>query len=176
MRKSHGLTLLEAVIVLMIICVVAALSYPAFDSARKSSRRARCVSNLKQIGMALLQYREAHEGLSSGTPVEMGLPPRLDSLETDIWNLRCNGNNPKGNGYYTEMPGPWAKPESIANWTKYVSYYGEGAIIYFDPNHQNTFPRSMQWESWTVIGLRLDSSVTIRTRMGFPTRLQWWHY
>jgi hypothetical protein len=61
--------------VIGIVVVVAALTYPVFVSAKKSSKRSVCFSNLRQIGTAVAIYRSEYDGAEQGTPSEMGLPP-----------------------------------------------------------------------------------------------------
>ena len=61
MRRRSGFTLIEILVVITIIAILAAILFPVFARARENARRASCASNLKQLGLAFLQYTQDYD-------------------------------------------------------------------------------------------------------------------
>jgi len=58
---NRGFTLIEILVVVAIISLLAAILFPVFARARENARRASCLSNLKQIGLAWFQYAQDYD-------------------------------------------------------------------------------------------------------------------
>jgi prepilin-type N-terminal cleavage/methylation domain-containing protein len=81
-RQRFGFTLIELLVVIAIIAILAAILFPVFARARENARRASCQSNLKQIGLGILQYTQDYD--------EKMPPARITATRPD----GTNGNIP----------------------------------------------------------------------------------
>jgi prepilin-type N-terminal cleavage/methylation domain-containing protein/prepilin-type processing-associated H-X9-DG protein len=55
-KEKGGFTLIELLVVIAIIAILAAILFPVFSRAREQARKSACLSNLKQLGQAILMY------------------------------------------------------------------------------------------------------------------------
>jgi prepilin-type N-terminal cleavage/methylation domain-containing protein/prepilin-type processing-associated H-X9-DG protein len=60
--RDRGFTLIELLVVIAILAILAALLFPVFAQAREKARQTACLSNLKQIGAALMMYVQDYDG------------------------------------------------------------------------------------------------------------------
>ena len=85
--RQRGFTLIELLVVIAIIAILAAILFPVFSKVREKARQASCLSNLKQLGLAFVQYVQDYDerlpgpgksnsGPSAGSPTLGPHPPR----------------------------------------------------------------------------------------------------
>lgn len=58
----RAFTLIELLVVIAIIAILAAILFPVFSQAKEAARKAACLSNLRQLGLAFLQYTDENDG------------------------------------------------------------------------------------------------------------------
>lgn len=61
--RHHGFTLIELLVVIAIIAILAAILFPVFAQAREAARKTQCLSNMKQLSLALAGYSTDYDGI-----------------------------------------------------------------------------------------------------------------
>ncbi len=92
--RALAFTLIELLVVIAIIAILAALLLPALSQARLRAQTARCVSQLRQCGVAMNLYLPDYQEKFFWTSAD----PSLDGMEWFVWAGRTNGNLDTGQG------------------------------------------------------------------------------
>ncbi len=134
----QAFTLIELLVVIAIISILAAILFPVFQQVRENARRTACISNGKQIGLAVTQYTGDYDetmpifqgyndgtmaamgaGGAPGTPTHKGIEDELDVYTKSSDLFKC----PDDSG------GPAASSASTANQSYHDDY---GSSYRFD--------------------------------------------
>lgn len=89
--RRRGFTLVELLVVISIIGLLMGLSVPALSRAREDARRTKCLSNVRQLGIALEMYGDSHDGRVPPRDYDAGAVwvDRLESYYANRKLLRC---------------------------------------------------------------------------------------
>ena len=71
-KKNHGFTLIELLVVVAIIALLVSILMPALSKARQQAKAVVCMSNEKQMGLAMIYYSEENDFYvprASGGPI-----------------------------------------------------------------------------------------------------------
>lgn len=124
----RGFTLMELVVVLALICVLAALLLPALSSARTLALSTRCQSNLRQLYTGLLAYSADHD---------MEFPKAYDTATTLSWMKQIAKINSVSGNYLTSTQVCYC-PIFGPQWEKVSGGYGMTSLVVWQPSVHRT--------------------------------------
>lgn len=94
MSRSKGFTLIELLVVIAIIAILAAILFPVFAKAREKARQTSCLSNIKQLSLAMLQYLQDYDDtFPAAIPGNSPIWPHQIYPYVDNWQVyKCPSN------------------------------------------------------------------------------------
>jgi prepilin-type N-terminal cleavage/methylation domain-containing protein/prepilin-type processing-associated H-X9-DG protein len=162
-RTRRGFTLIELLVVIAIIAILAAILFPVFGRARENARRSSCGSNLKQLGLSLVQYSQDYD-------------EALPRSNYGSWSSDTQGSNVK----WMDVVYPYVKNEQVFNCpsdsaARLYRYSINGAAHH---DYGSYAINSTHWSGNTAADQSTnspsaDNTVMLQSRLADPARTVW---
>jgi prepilin-type N-terminal cleavage/methylation domain-containing protein/prepilin-type processing-associated H-X9-DG protein len=155
-RNRPGFTLIELLVVIAIIAVLIALLLPAVQAAREAGRRAQCINNLKQIGLALHNYHA----------VNNTFPLLIGNGDDGLWHgpsilvylLGYMEQQPLGNAFNFNVA---SVVGAAANFTIInTTVWSSNVAAYLCPSDKGAFPQGTNYVASVGPQFRYDDGVS----------------
>lgn len=197
MKQARGLTVLEAVIVVAIVAIVAALLAPVFAKAKQAALRRGSVAKLQGLYLALETYRNDYNGSNVvydyyklGLPLSKYFWEKQFDLPEDAWTSPC-GSDPEITRDTLTNVGGWifyragyADPRYIRmieetgrehEYKYYLQQYRENSVMFGDPfcNPPGAKMRAPLIKKRTI-AILLSGQIVNRERAGNAQKLQFY--
>ena len=132
-NQRKGFTLIELLVVIAIISILASILFPVFARARENARRTSCLSNMKQIGLGLMQYTQDYDERYPRAWGGLGADGRTgdpNDIETDT---------SKPGGVFKINAAAGGAADHYRTWMDYIYPYVKSTQLFRCPSYTSTY-------------------------------------
>ncbi|MBC7288429.1 MAG: prepilin-type N-terminal cleavage/methylation domain-containing protein [Armatimonadetes bacterium] len=139
----RGFTLIELLVVVAIIAILAAILFPVFARAREKAAQTSCLSNLKQIGLAVMMYAQDYDERLLFAYIVTPVQVRNRYVR---WYYPNDPSRTENRLYWSDLIQPYAKNEQLCicpsnpmDWTGYSwnIHVGYAGALFTLPGYEN---------------------------------------
>jgi len=170
-RRRGGFTLIELLVVIAIIAILAAILFPVFAQAREKARSVSCLSDTKQLGLAVLMYvQDYDEVFPVACPNDWWMYTWAVTTQPYIKNLnilKCPSDGPD-----REAGIDWAGPR--------ISFAANGLIKWVNNANRLIGVMGMDQQSWitgttaAIASVKRPADTIMLAEKHDPGNVMWW--
>lgn len=176
-KHCRGLSLLEILVAVGVVMILVSLLLPVIANARQEAYRTRSLTNLRQIYLGLMLYREDADAKADfGAAIDMGLPEALMSSEVylkvvpskQVWRSPCCCHKDSSSGhpdYVRYKTDYWEAFHTQDTWATYSTKWLGDAVLVGDYHcNERDLDLYSPWAPVRGLGVRLSGKAETRNR------------
>lgn len=153
--SKRAFTLIELLVVIAIIAILAAILFPVFARARENARRTSCISNLKQLGLGMMQYTQDYDEKYPQPNPRYGT---FGSFDASYFSWPTNAVDGKTKDAFSELCWaavmlPYTKSAQIMTCpsSRPVDFYGDAATLKIQMPVSYGYNKLLAWNNLSSV-------------------------